>query len=253
MQNLAGVPNATQIIQSELTRCGINLCREPLPVGEPKSMLTGWLGDFTFSRAWYYWCVEGKVPLNMARAMYHNPMGKTDIRVSGDCGCPAPEGNHLNYFNKEGKQVFSLSTKADFEKWKDHKDSLGRISREWLAENICVEDPSAVAQAYVTSYHIDSEVGLFHFVQMMHKYEIAGPASPPVPEMNAENLCNRGACRSTGAICWNHTMQAYYCIPCARKINEHSKDLTSNVPMIRIPNKDTMVRLLKPHLVEVLN
>lgn len=47
--------------------------------------------------------------------------------------------------------------------------------------------------------------------------------------------CNRTACQdSYGAFCYNHPMQAYYCIKCAREINRHQVD-SGGKPFIDIP------------------
>lgn len=48
------------------------------------------MASFVFTRAWYYWCVSGYVPLPIAEEMYANPNGKSDIRVAGHCACPPP-------------------------------------------------------------------------------------------------------------------------------------------------------------------
>lgn len=39
------------------------------------------------------------------------------------------------------------------------------------------------------------------------------------------NKCNRKACGKPNAVFWNHSTQAWYCGPCASKINSHSPGL----------------------------
>jgi hypothetical protein len=46
------------------------------------------------------------------------------------------------------------------------------------------------------------------------------PARKPAPV-----LCNRTACRAPGAIWWNTSTRAYYCTPCAHRINEGAPGL----------------------------
>ena len=48
------------------------------------------MASFVFTRAWYYWCVSGFVPLSIAEEIYENPNGVKDIRVAGHCACPPP-------------------------------------------------------------------------------------------------------------------------------------------------------------------
>ena len=57
-----------------------------------------------FTRAWYYWCVSGYVPLHVAEEMYENPNGRKDIRANGHCGCPPPS-EQLHYHKVCGMDV----------------------------------------------------------------------------------------------------------------------------------------------------
>lgn len=44
--------------------------------------------------------------------------------------------------------------------------------------------------------------------------------SPKTPEKGHKNgECNRTACENTPATWWNQYTQAFYCEPCARRIN----------------------------------
>ncbi len=46
--------------------------------------------------------------------------------------------------------------------------------------------------------------------------------------------CNRTACLNRPAECFSHVEQAYYCVPCARAINQY---LPANVPPIELVSK----------------
>jgi len=88
--NLAGRFECDYYIKLELMLAGIDV----VPVkagGEVPYHFKGKLGKFSFSRAWYYWVVNGPVPLSLANKMYEDEEGKKTIRVQGDCGCPPPE------------------------------------------------------------------------------------------------------------------------------------------------------------------
>ncbi len=90
--NLAGDIACNEYVKLELDLAGIDIV-EKAERGEVPSSFSGKLGDFEFSRAWYYWVVVGNVPLNLAKDMYHgSEEGKKYVRVAGHCGCPAPEG-----------------------------------------------------------------------------------------------------------------------------------------------------------------
>ena len=122
MQNLAGVPRATELITEELKRLDIPIIDSKEPIDEPKSLVYGQLGDYIFKRAWYYYKVSGDVPLNVAEELYSTLIGKQDIRVVGHCGCPHPS--------------------------------------TWAKNGV------------IDHYHIDSEVGMYIFVQTLKKHKL---------------------------------------------------------------------------------
>ncbi len=91
MQNLAGDENCDEFIARELSRSRINAVQGKRSCREVPASITGKLGPFTFTRAWYYWMVSGPTPLAVAKELYADPVGRADVRVEGHCGCPAPE------------------------------------------------------------------------------------------------------------------------------------------------------------------
>lgn len=160
MQNLAGDKNCDEQIENELRRCGIEAVSvERSSRNEVPYSVMGKLGNFVFTRQWYYWAVEGNVPLSVAQELYADPVGKTDIRVNGDAGRTPPEGRGLTYLNGEGNRLFPLSEKPN--------------SLEYVDKDIrFVENPSAEGQAFVTSYHIDSEIGLRLFADTLKRHSL---------------------------------------------------------------------------------
>jgi hypothetical protein len=87
MKNLAGNDVADHEIRRELTRTGIPILElTERSKGEVPFSIIGQLGRFTFERAWVYWMVEGEVPLDVARIIYEDPVGRTDIRADGHAG-----------------------------------------------------------------------------------------------------------------------------------------------------------------------
>ena len=163
MQNLAGNKECDQVIERELKRAKINVVNGVRSSREVPASITGELKGFTFERAWYYWVVRGKLPLNVAQRLYQDPVGKEDIRVDGHCGCPAPEGGYIRWYDAEGNWLLPLTDKQQVEDLK----AKGYLSEEYK-DCLFVEDPSAVGNGFVQSYHIDSEVGLRIFADAVH-------------------------------------------------------------------------------------
>ena len=130
MKNAAGDATCDEYLWLELHDAGINVqkltekTRDEVPytvVGE----LHGW----TFRRAWYYWVAEGPaLPFEYATPM-HLLIG-TEVRVGGDCGCPAPEaycaelgGVDLYHIDtQEGLTIFA----AVLRKWANDRKRLSR-------------------------------------------------------------------------------------------------------------------------------
>jgi len=91
MLNLAGRDDCDQYIVEELVCVKIKVVRGERMAGEVPASITGILGPFVFERRWAYWAVKGPMPLRVAEELYADPIGKTDIRIAGHCGCPAPK------------------------------------------------------------------------------------------------------------------------------------------------------------------
>lgn len=133
MRNLAGNTDCDLWISEELRRSMIPIeSYTPDRRYEVPSLLIGRLGAITFRRAWTYWIATGPVPLDVAYRLYEDPIGRTDIRVEGHCGCPAPV-------------------------------------HPWVS----IVD----GQECITSYHIDSEVGLRLFADAIRPLAISARKS----------------------------------------------------------------------------
>lgn len=172
MKNLAGKTDCDRDIAEELRRSMIPSVLYAGHLGEVPSLLRGVLGPFSFSRAWYYWVVDGPLPISIARELYEDPIGRSDIRVAGHCGCPAPEEPWIRWYTADGKQVLDLKQEAEFE---GHRDGDSALMRRLCAENVhkyaWSDDPLAIgAAACVAGYHIDSEVGLRLFCDTVRKH-----------------------------------------------------------------------------------
>lgn len=177
MRNLAGDEHADKCILNELVRSRIEPVHGGIQPGEVAASITGRLGEYRFRRAWRYWVVEGLVPIEVARELYADPVGVTDIRVSGHCGCPSPDDQAI-WFDKDGTRLLGMNQKAEADQYAQSKsEELRRVAWRILAENRFVEDPSAVGRGFIDLYHIDSEVGLRLFLDTIKRYQATAEAA----------------------------------------------------------------------------
>jgi hypothetical protein len=161
MKNLAGNEECDLIISEELRRCKIPAVQVEKSVGEVPYSLIGTLGPIRFERAWYYWVVEGPVPLDVAIQLYEDPVGRTDIRVAGHCGCPPPE-SWAQWYMSTGEIVLSLKEKTQIEGFPIIAKDIGPV--------VFSDDPKSLgASAFVESYHIDTEIGLRVFADSIRR------------------------------------------------------------------------------------
>jgi hypothetical protein len=114
MENLAGVKGCDEQIRIELERAGLKPVKQELARSEVPYTLIGKVGNWTLTRAWYYWVAvaDGNgIPLKEATEMHekqypdemfdsHSRVGKygNKIRVTGHCGCPPPKEWEENGF-----------------------------------------------------------------------------------------------------------------------------------------------------------
>lgn len=160
MRNLAGHKQATAYAAQELQAAGIPI--EPFDPErrEVQSQVCGRLGAFTFTRAWYYWVVEGPMPLEAAIALWDSSeVVRRDVRVAGHCACPHP-AEWACWSAADGTPI--------------QRDPDGSKEREWhglcerhpddfsLDEIVFAADPAQVegARALIKNYHVDSQEGL---------------------------------------------------------------------------------------------
>lgn len=168
MENLAGNKNCDVQIERELIRSGIEIIRLDKKLErEVPASITGRLGPFVFARAWYYWIAIGPMPLEIAKKLFQDPVGREDIRVAGHCGCPAPESPFITWRTPDGRMVAPVKEEASF----NGLIAKGHLGPKEKAKFIFSDNPTSVgASAFVTSYHIDTEVGLRLFADTIRKH-----------------------------------------------------------------------------------
>ena len=170
MRNLAGKKENTccdEEIRLELDRAGIEAVDVDQSEGEVQYSVIGELttsyGTMTFRRAWYYWVVDCKVPLELAKRIYAHPEGKVTVRAGGHCGCVPPE-NEAKYYHERKRAC----NKEEYDQCLDFLRERGdeELVNIFLKKNISVNDPKA-CDGFVTCYHIDDQAGLLLFVLMV--------------------------------------------------------------------------------------
>lgn len=167
MRNIASHHDMTEEVVREFTRLGIQIVDTASSDHEVKSSKTGLISvngvELQVIRHWSYFGVYGLLPYEIAVKLYEDPIGKTDIRVAGHCGCPSPE-EWSQWILPDGRQVYPTKSQAEFEKYKDLLD-------EKFREMIFHDIPEYLgAKRYVKSYHIDSELGMYIFLQTINNY-----------------------------------------------------------------------------------
>ena len=166
MRNLAGHHAADAYCAAELTAAGIEMVvSAERCADEVSTHVTGKIGDIVLTRAWYYWRARGKVPLAVAQKLYEDPIGRRDVRVNGDCTCPAPgdRGGRIAWFDEGGEVCVDPDgmQEAEF----DRIVSKGSI--------LTAEDKPRFVKSidwltgYIVSYHIDSAEGLKLFADSL--------------------------------------------------------------------------------------
>jgi hypothetical protein len=168
MVNLAGVKACDYTIKDELERAEIEIVScEPENTEVPYTIigiLKTIYGDFKFKRAWKYWIVFGKVPLDIAKKIFSHPEGKKYIRIFGDCGCIDPMKYQLRYFDRDGRELISQKTMMNIKKSKLASEYINSLIEKGIYK--VVEDEKE-GISYITSYHIDTQAGLLLFSQMI--------------------------------------------------------------------------------------
>jgi len=170
MQNLAGrnrpkADNDKQIL-TELARCGINRAEYDCENSEVQTNYNGVLGVVTFTRAWTYWVASGTVALSIAKKIYEHPVGRTDIRVGGHCGCVAPEAPWVEWRDPITYKKYART--LDREQIEKFKDNHPDMYKTFIDNHLFHDDPASCgAIGTVDCYHIDTELGLYVFAQFL--------------------------------------------------------------------------------------
>lgn len=102
--------NAFIIKELEYARLPV-IHNEKMIIGEVSTTISSNLNELKFTRAWTYWVVRGDVPMDIAKKIYSDPIGKDDVRAFGHCGNvdPAEYGTR-----RECVDVYHIDSIAGF-------------------------------------------------------------------------------------------------------------------------------------------
>lgn len=101
------------------------------------------------------------------------------------------------------------------------ESNRGALRESAESHAVMVRHQLAVAAGIAVAF-IDERADQVAREVVAHVETMAGPAS------DAPVLCARSACRAPGATWWNTSTRAYYCTPCAHRINEGAPGLCVN-------------------------
>lgn len=173
MENVAGldIDKTDKILEDELKLAGIDIVRHNERISHPEvnTHISGKLNGWEFRRNWYYWVGVGMMPIEIARDIFALEAGKRYIRAGGDCTCPPPD-SYVKVWILGGRKVIPEDEEDKFKKLIND----GLVSRNILEEYIFSDDPEGIgANAFVESYHVDTQLGLYILAEKIKLVERA--------------------------------------------------------------------------------
>lgn len=184
MKNLAGETKADLHILKELSEAGIEIAEGPRAKGEVPYTLTGKLGDWGFTRAWYYWVAsasEGKgLPVDIATKLHNKKYLKAGevepskygqvVRVAGDCGCPTPNKRAKHYDSKGLELIVDPNGKEEA-KLKGMITYRPDMKKYFEKYRFVPSLKGFSVKSLVDSYHIDSQEGLNALAEVIRGFQ----------------------------------------------------------------------------------
>ena len=166
MKNLAGDKNCDVTIIRELEMARIPIMDVPKNDGEVPFTKTGNIKGLEFYRSWYYWSIDCRIPLAIAKEIYKDPACTKDVRAGGYAGGSPPEQQCSRFSVKTGKHVVTQKQYDDAKEWA--KDD---ILNQFLGEDDMILNDDTF-ESFVTTYHIDTELGLRVFIDFLRQYKL---------------------------------------------------------------------------------
>jgi len=180
MKNLAGVKDADKTILEELHLAGIPAIKVDTGKGEVPFSYVGKIGNWTFSRRWYYWSasVEDRAtgfPIEIALELHNRKhptkeeiLGDT-IRAGGHAGGISPDGY-------VGQPIYNEELDNQLENIGYKKQYSDLLKKEYISitvgeiAKLCNEGELTVKR-YIDNYHIDEQIGLNELAKTILAFE----------------------------------------------------------------------------------
>ena len=180
MNNLAGVKEADETILEELYLAGIPAIKVDKSTGGVPFSYVGKIGNWTFSRRWYYWSasVEDKatgLPVEIALEL-NNRKHPTNGEILGNI---VRAGGHAGGISPEdyvGQPIYNEELDSQLESIGYKKEYNEFLKKEYISINVgevaklCNEGKLTVKR-YIDCYHIDEQIGLNEFVKTILTFE----------------------------------------------------------------------------------
>lgn len=200
MKNLAGETKADLYILEELDKAGIEIVEGTRSKSEVPQTLTGKLGNWKFTRAWYYWMAnasdETGLPLEVATELHNRKYpieGEQEprhygqvIRVAGHCGCPPPS-EWAKHYDAQGLRLVVDPKGKQEAKWKSMVERHPYMKQDFEKYRFVPSLDSVVAKSIVNSYHIDTQEGLNAFagaIRTLHNMASSGTDPEKIKQLH---------------------------------------------------------------------
>lgn len=136
-----------------------------------------WIGPIEIFRGQaYYWIASGPVPLAVADELYEHPLGRSAVRVDGDCTCPAPRENRIAWYTPDGRRVYRFESALN---QVPMSPLMAQIYEEYRSLLVFHDQPEQIATPYVELYHIDGDEALALFDSVLRKHSVDRAVRPP--------------------------------------------------------------------------
>lgn len=169
MWNLAGRWDCDQKIARELKRAQIDIVRLEKPVGDVPALLCGRIGPIELARAPMHYVAEGPVPLDVARHLYADPIGRRDALIHGMADRPAPEVPWVAWYTSLGERVYPREQATAY------SDAQSRWPEAFVdAPPVVFNDsPEQLgAMGFVDHYYLVSSEGLQVFASTLRRFSV---------------------------------------------------------------------------------
>jgi hypothetical protein len=169
MRNLAERLDCDWVVQRELERAQIEVIQLDRAVGEVPSRVRGRIGPVEIARAPKCYIAEGPVPIEAARYLYADPIGRRDALIHGMCDRPPPSAPWVAWYTADGGRVYPREQETAYRetqaRWPEAFADVPPLVFHDLPEQLG-------AVGFVDYYHLVSEDGLQVFASVLRRHAV---------------------------------------------------------------------------------